>query len=110
MLYYFQFFIEQDCILNNESLFNINFPKFFTPNNDGTNDFWNVYGISEKVRKESIIKIFDRYGKQIIAFKPYNSNGWDGTYNGNPCQSSDYWFVFYSDSGYQKVGHFTLKR
>ncbi|MFC7357984.1 T9SS type B sorting domain-containing protein, partial [Jejudonia soesokkakensis] len=41
------------------------------------------------------------------------SAGWDGTYNGNPLPSSDYWFrVEYMEDETPKEfkGHFTLKR
>ncbi|MCT8340448.1 T9SS type B sorting domain-containing protein [Flavobacteriaceae bacterium TK19130] len=39
--------------------------------------------------------------------------GWDGTYNGAPLPSSDYWFrVEYTQDGDAREfrGHFTLKR
>ncbi|AUC80470.1 hypothetical protein CW736_03665 [Nonlabens sp. MB-3u-79] len=39
--------------------------------------------------------------------------GWDGTYNGQPLASSDYWFqVDYEENRTPKSfgGHFTLKR
>jgi gliding motility-associated-like protein len=41
------------------------------------------------------------------------SPGWDGTYNGNPLPSSDYWFrIEYTENNIKKQfsGHFTLKR
>lgn len=104
------FYLNIDCILNNESLSNIFFPKFITPNNDGINDFWNIEGVSEKVRRESTITIFNRYGKEIISFIPNSIEGWNGTYNGNQLPSSDYWFMFRTESGFEKLGHFTLKR
>ncbi|WP_157632534.1 T9SS type B sorting domain-containing protein, partial [Cochleicola gelatinilyticus] len=40
-------------------------------------------------------------------------SGWDGTFNGNPMPSSDYWFqIEYTEQEVQKEfrGHFTLKR
>ncbi|RZJ34481.1 MAG: T9SS type B sorting domain-containing protein, partial [Flavobacterium sp.] len=39
--------------------------------------------------------------------------GWDGTYNGQPMPSTDYWFtVFYAEAGANKEfkAHFALKR
>lgn len=65
------------------------YPKFFTPNNDGVNDQWLVYGI--ETLTGPAIHIFDRYGKLLIQLDP-NSGGWDGTYNGRPMPSTDYWF------------------
>ncbi|MCP4909476.1 MAG: T9SS type B sorting domain-containing protein, partial [Bacteroidetes bacterium] len=41
------------------------------------------------------------------------SEGWDGSYNGNPMPSSDYWFkIEYTENDTKKEfrGHFTLKR
>ncbi|MBW2939138.1 T9SS type B sorting domain-containing protein, partial [Aureisphaera sp. CAU 1614] len=42
-----------------------------------------------------------------------SGSGWDGTYNGSPLPSSDYWFrVEYKEDETNKTftGHFTLKR
>ncbi|WP_162984925.1 T9SS type B sorting domain-containing protein, partial [Mesonia aquimarina] len=33
----------------------------------------------------------DRYGKLLKQLSP-SGPGWDGTYNGNPVSSNDYWF------------------
>ncbi len=83
-------------------------PSFFTPNNDGNNDIWTVYGLEETVN--SNVKIFDRWGKLIFEFNP-NTEGWDGTYNGRNCPSTDYWYAIDCDE-IDKVytGHFTLLR
>ncbi|MFO7702554.1 MAG: T9SS type B sorting domain-containing protein, partial [Psychroflexus maritimus] len=67
----------------------IDYPKFFTPNNDGFNDTWNVVGLENQ--PEANIYIFDRYGKLLKQIKP-SGEGWDGTYNGKPMPSNDYWF------------------
>lgn len=85
----------------------IDYPKFFTPNNDGVNDFWNI-NFSD-INRSGKISIFDRYG-QLIATTSSNINGWDGTFNGNRMPSSDYWFVAEFDDGFVFKNHFTLKR
>ncbi len=36
--------------------------------------------------------------------------GWDGTYNGRPMPSSDYWFEVATPIGARFTGHFSLKR
>lgn len=94
------------------SLWLIGYPRFFTPNNDGYNDTWNVINDSEV----SIIKvlIFDRYGKLIKQLNPA-SGGWDGTYNNRVLPADDYWFYLeYQDEDSEQIqefkGHFTLKR
>ena len=57
----------------------------------------------------SKIYIFDRYGK-LLKELSYNSLGWDGTYNGNPMPTSDYWFYIELSDNRIFRGHFTLKR
>ena len=89
----------------------IDFPRFITPNQDGYHDTWNILGISigDPTAK---IYIFDRFGKLLKQISPM-SPGWDGTYNGNPLPSNDYWFrVEYKENNIKKEfsGHFTLKR
>ena len=89
----------------------VDYPNYFTPNNDGYHDTWNIIGIADFDATANIY-IFDRYGKLLKQISPL-STGWDGTYNGTALPSSDYWFrVEYTDQGIQKEirGHFTLKR
>ena len=89
----------------------VNYPKFFTPNGDGVNDYWNIYNLS--FSNDAIISIFDRYGKLIKQITP-SSIGWDGKYNGKDLPSTDYWFsVEYTSQSNNKAifkSHFTLKR
>ena len=70
----------------------IGFPKFFTPNNDGENDTWQIKGVGENFFATSLIYIFDRFGK-LIAKIDATSQGWDGYYNGESLPSDDYWFT-----------------
>lgn len=84
-------------------------PKFFTPNQDGFNDFWNIKGIDATFNSKSIIYIFDRYGKLLKQMLP-SSLGWDGTLNGAPLPSDDYWFTLLLEDGREAKGHFSLKR
>ena len=89
----------------------VDYPNYFTPNNDGYHDTWNIIGIADFDATANIY-IFDRYGKLLKQISPL-STGWDGTYNGTALPSSDYWFrVEYTDQGIQKEirGHFSLKR
>ncbi len=86
-------------------------PRFFTPNGDGANEYWHVINITKK--PSSVVRIYDRYGK-LLAILPTDSQGWDGTLNGKPLPSTDYWFVADINEGNgeqrQKTGHFALKR
>ncbi|MFK5974332.1 MAG: T9SS type B sorting domain-containing protein [Flavobacteriaceae bacterium] len=92
----------------------VGYPKFFTPNSDGFNDYWNILGIGTLTNP--LVFVFDRYGKLL---KQLNANtvGWDGTFNGRPMPSSDYWFRFeYAEQedailiAKIRKTHFTLKR
>lgn len=86
------------------------FPRFFTPNGDGINDLWQyVPPITIEAIPLNSIQVYDRYGKLLAQFSP-NSEGWDGTFNGNPLPSDDYWFRAEVDSREELKGHFTLKR
>lgn len=83
-------------------------PKYFTPNGDNTNDFFTLAGMSAfpQVR----IDIFDRYGKLLTQLNRSKPN-WDGTYNGYPLPSTDYWYIIKLDSSTPEIkGHFTLMR
>jgi gliding motility-associated-like protein len=88
----------------------INYPKFFTPNEDGYNDTWNISGLADQL--DSKIYIYDRYGKLLKQIRP-RGNGWDGTYNGQALPADDYWFVveFEENGGAKEFkAHFSLKR
>ncbi|WP_035644065.1 T9SS type B sorting domain-containing protein [Flavobacterium sp. ASV13] len=84
-------------------------PKFFTPNQDSHNDYWNVEGIQEVSDSKTIIQIFDRYGKLIKQISPM-SQGWDGTYLGTNMPAADYWYVIKLEDNRIFKGHFALKR
>ena len=100
------------CGITTYNVYIIDYPRFFTPNGDGYNDYWNIEALS--IQPESKIYIFDRYGKLIKQIRP-SGLGWDGTYNGQVMPTNDYWFyVEYNDlvTGEPKQfrSHFTLKR
>jgi len=97
------------CGITEDMVSVIGFPKFFTPNGDGTNDYWQVYGITDMFENNSEILIFDRFGKLLSTLDP-NGQGWDGNYNGAKLPSSDYWFKVTLEDGRIFTSHFTLKR
>lgn len=95
----------------------VDFPKFFTPNGDGYNDYWNIVGMANDQYADARIMIFDRFGKLIKQLSPDSrvdqQEGWDGTFNGKPSPSDDYWFtVEFTENGVAREfrGHFALKR
>ncbi|MGB5981468.1 MAG: T9SS type B sorting domain-containing protein [Nonlabens sp.] len=82
-------------------------PAFFTPNQDGYNDTWQI--IAGETVPDAKVNIFDRMGK-LIARITAESEGWDGTFNGKPLPSSDYWYLVELEDGRSFKGHFALKR
>jgi gliding motility-associated-like protein len=86
------------------------FPKFFSPNGDLINDFWQFAqpATGDRIVLNSI-RIYDRYGtflKQITQ----DSQGWDGNFNGKPLPTGGYWFKAIDDTQREIKGFFTLKR
>lgn len=99
---------EIGCIVYSKEIYLLNYPKFFTPNNDGYHDYWKIE--FAETEPDLVVNIFDRYGKLIKQLNS-SSRGWDGTFNGYPLSTSDYWFVVNRPSkNAQYQGHFTLKR
>ena len=88
----------------------LDFPRFFTPNNDTYNDTWNIFELGNQANAK--IYIFDRLGKLLKQLSPADP-GWDGTYNNKELPATDYWFVvYYKENNEDKVfkSHFALKR
>jgi gliding motility-associated-like protein len=97
------------CGITNETIAILGVPKYFTPNNDGFNDYWTIKGINSEFNTKTVIHIFDRYGKLIKDINP-QSQGWDGTFNGHQLPSDDYWYTAKLENGKEIKGHFSLKR
>lgn len=81
--------------------------KYFSPNNDGYNDLFELKGV--EYFPSSYIRIFDRYGKLLIAG---NAEGfsWDGTYEGRTLPADDYWYEIYIEDYKEMTGHLSLIR
>lgn len=101
--------IKNNCGIVKQSVSVIGFPQYFTPNNDGFHDTWQVLGISNPIQPNTKIKIFNRYGKLIKQINPSGA-GWDGTFNGENVPSEDYWFAVTLQDGREYFNHFSLIR
>jgi|GEM_PF-500021 len=96
-----------DCGADTFPTYILTYPKFFTPNNDGINEYWKIkFSILEP---DMLVYIYDRYGKLITGFGA-DSKGWDGTFNGAKLPSTDYWFVVKRQNGEELKGHFSMIR
>lgn len=99
---------KNNCGIVTQEVYLLYYPRFFSPNGDGVNEYWQIEFSDSEPDNE--ILIYDRYGKLLVQIPP-NSLGWDGTYDGAKMPAADYWFKI-KRPGKNKVytGHFSLKR
>ncbi|GJM31555.1 MAG: hypothetical protein DHS20C18_05560 [Saprospiraceae bacterium] len=73
-------------------------PNIFTPNDDGVNDFFGIFGGKDVVTVK-IFRIFDRWGNLMYENGPFAPNdmtyGWDGKFQGKPMNTAV--FVYYAE-------------
>ncbi len=75
-------------------------PDAFSPNGDGTNDIFTVYGSSDVSRIKTFM-VFDRWGEMVHIgedFEPNSidpDNGWDGSFRGSGMNPAV--FVYYAE-------------
>lgn len=94
------------CQFYTEEVFVKTYATYFTPNNDGRNDFWRLKNFPEVSYK---IYIYNRFGNLLETIDS-TTGFWDGTQNGIPLQSSDYWFRVVTENGEIYHGNFSLLR
>ncbi|MEP3836340.1 MAG: choice-of-anchor L domain-containing protein [Algibacter sp.] len=98
------------CMDISQPVFVFDIPKFVTPNNDNAYDTWHIVGADQL--PGTLVYIYNRHGK-LLKMLPYNSLGWDGTFNGQNMPSDDYWFsadIVQNGETFNIRGHFALKR
>ncbi len=89
------------------STYDIRVPSVVSPNGDGVNDAFEVVNFGKY--PNSVIRIYDRFGKLLIKQTSEDYNAWDGTYNGNKMPSTDYWYdIWIEELAQYFTGHFTL--
>jgi len=92
---------ENGCVATDEIIINVQkpsavfAPNVFSPNNDGSNDFFYIFGDNSVEIVESFM-VFDRWGAQVFEannFIPNDQNdGWDGTHKGKLLDAGVYIF------------------
>jgi gliding motility-associated-like protein len=105
------------CIVTNTVLVQVDIicgeafvPSAFSPNNDGFNDFWCVYG---NCITSMNIQVYNRWGEKVFEAED-KSTCWDGTFNG--VMQNDAVFIyqltakFVTGEKIVKKGNVTLKR
>lgn len=91
-------------------------PNTFTPNSDGNNDIFFVFGYNLTLVTK--LAVFDRWGELVYIrenVSPYDlSNGWDGTINGKTLNNGVYAYVvevqFETGQIFSQMGNVTLIR
>jgi gliding motility-associated-like protein len=91
-------------------------PNIFSPNGDGVNDFFTIWGRFNLINIARL-KIYDRWGNQLFEdtdlMPGQEEEGWDGSFRGKPMQPGVYVFVaelVYEDISETVSGSFTLVR
>jgi len=74
-------------------------PNAFTPNNDGSNDFWNLPVLPAFALAE--VSVYNRYGQLVFFNKGYTKQ-WDGTFKGIPQPAGVYCYVIDLKNGFKK--------
>jgi gliding motility-associated-like protein len=67
----------------------VEIPNSFSPNGDGLNDEFKLRGYNIRLNSFSI---FNRYGQRVF-FTTDKSVGWDGKFNGVPCDIGTYFYM-----------------
>lgn len=70
----------------------IEVPNAFSPNNDASNDTWNIYGLSQF--PTSTIEVFDRWGQNVYRSVSY-PNPWTGKNRGVDVPAGTYYYVIH---------------
>ncbi len=100
---------DQVCITVTED-FTIYLPNTFSPNNDGINDVFLIYG--ENISAVSM-EIYDRWGVQLFSSSDLFT-GWNGKYKDQICQEGVYTYkINYTGLNrkkYSKIGNVNLIR
>jgi len=94
------------CEFYKKEVFVKTYPSFFTPNNDGVNDFWRLQNFPPI---NYTIYIYSRFGTLLKEIKS-TTGFWDGNQNGKALESSNYWFKVVTEVGEVYRGNFSLLR
>lgn len=77
-------------------------PTGFSPNDDGINDTFTIFGGSQ-INQINYLRVFSRWGQLLFEGRQLAPNdafsGWDGTYNNQPAPGGNY--IFSAEIEYQ---------
>ena len=69
----------------------IDAPNAFTPNGDGINETWRIEGLS--TYRNSVMRIYNRWGQLVYSNNGVYNNDWDGRRNGKDLPTGTYYYV-----------------
>ena len=95
------------CDPTSENILVLDYPRFFSPNNDGVNDVWRIPFL--ELVPTAKVSVFDRFGKMLYNTLA-NGEGWNGKFNNATLPSDDYWFLIELSETRKVQGHFSLIR
>ena len=99
---------EDEVCIDIQRDFNAYIPNTFTPNNDGLNDEFKIYG--ENLSKFSLT-VYNRWGQQLY-YSEDSEKGWDGTFKHQLCKEDVYLYkVVYTGldgKKYERMGSIQL--
>jgi gliding motility-associated-like protein len=85
---------------------NRNIANVLTPNGDGKNDRWIIWGITTNTNNN--VKVYDRAGRLVYSKNNYD-NTWDGTVNGKKLEEGAYiYYVNFGDGSKVVSGTLTV--
>ena len=90
-----------DCGISTDTMFvklykGIFIPNAFTPNGDGTNDYWNIPSLDAYPNFE--LFVFNRYG-QLVYKNSRTRQPWDGRYKQNTLPTGAYSYILKLNAG-----------
>lgn len=68
----------------------LSIPNGFSPNNDGTNDLWEIENI--ELYPSALITVFNRWGSIVFSSEGY-ANPWEGTRDGEALPMDTYFYI-----------------
>ena len=98
--------VTDDCI--------VEVPRAFSPNGDGTNDYFNPRDYLAKGVSSFKMNIYNRWGQMIFETTNVDGRGWDGKFNGIDQTEDAYVYIidatFIDGRRLHKQGNVTLLR
>ena len=87
----------------------IGFPKFFTPNNDGINDYFSLNFDKDIEVLAYNLKVFNRWGNMVFEQSGYKGQ-WDGTWDNQQLPDGTYFYMIEIDGEDTRTGYIQLNR